>query len=364
MKWLTEQYADLLQFEFYGNTMWEWAAAVGLAVVVFAALKILQAVGLEQIRKLAGKAHLSRANLLLDTLKKTKFAVLLLISLFIGSHGLTLPENAQTLLRSAAIIALLLQAGFWATSLLNGWLEHYRTAKLAKDPAAVTSMTAVGFIARLGIWAATLLLILDNLGVDITALVAGLGIGGIAVALAAQSILSDLFASLTIVLDRPFMVGDFLNLGPDCMGNVENIGLKTTRLRSLSGEQIIISNSDLLAARVRNYGRMFERRIPVIIGVTYQTPRDKLVKIPDIIRAAIEAQEKTRFDRAHFMRFGDFSLDFEYVYYVKSAAYNDYMDANQAINLYIHEAFEKEGIEFAYPMQSLFVEKIPNRKTA
>ncbi|MBI4031738.1 MAG: mechanosensitive ion channel family protein [Proteobacteria bacterium] len=324
----------------------------------------MQAIGLEQIKKLAGKARLSQANLFLDTLKQTKFLVLLLISLFIGSHGLTLPENAQTLIRSAAIIALLMQAGFWSVSLLNGWLEHYRATKLAKDPAAVTSMTAMGFIARLGIWAAILLLILDNLGIDVTALVAGLGIGGIAVALAVQNILSDLFASLTIVLDKPFVVGDFLILGPEHLGNVENIGLKTTRLRSLSGEQIIVSNSDLLAARVRNYGRMFERRIPVIIGVTYQTPREKLEKIPQIIRAAIEAQDKTRFDRAHFMRFGDFSLDFEYVYYVKSANYNDYMDANQAINLYIHEIFEKEGIEFAYPTQSLFVEKIPDRKTA
>jgi len=364
MEWLTEEYADFLKSEFYGNTVWEWAAALGLTVAVFAALKIMQAVGLEQIKKLAAKARLSRANLLLDTLKKTKFLVLLFISLFVGSLGLTLPENTQALIRSVAITALLLQTGFWAASLLNGWLNHYRTTKMAKDPAAVTSMAAVGFIAQVGIWAAILLLILDNLGVDVTALVAGLGIGGIAVALAVQNILSDLFASLTIVLDKPFVVGDFLILGPDHLGSVENIGLKTTRLRSLSGEQIIMSNSDLLSSRVRNYGRMFERRVPVIIGVTYQTPREKLVKIPEIIRAAIEGQEKTRFDRAHFMRFGDFSLDFEYVYYVKGANYNEYMDVNQAINLYIHEAFEKEGIEFAYPTQSLFVEKIPAPKAA
>jgi small-conductance mechanosensitive channel len=199
-------------------------------------------------------------------------------------------------------------------------------------------------------------MILDNMGFNITALVAGMGVGGIAVALAVQTILGDLFASLSIVLDKPFVVGDFLIIG-DLLGSVEYVGLKTTRLRSLSGEQLIFSNSDLLTSRIRNYGRMFERRVVFNIGVTYQTPRDKLIKIPEIIRTAVETQDKTRFDRSHFKEYGNFSLNYESVYYIQGSDYNMYMDIQQDINLYIHEQFENEGIEFAYPTQTLFIQQ-------
>jgi small-conductance mechanosensitive channel len=169
-------------------------------------------------------------------------------------------------------------------------------------------------------------------------------------------VLGDLFASLSIVLDKPFEVGDFLIIG-ELLGTVEYVGLKTTRLRSLSGEQLVFSNSDLLNSRIRNFGRMYERRVVFKIGVTYQTPRDKLMKIPVIIREAIEKQTNTRFDRSHFFEYGNFSLNYESVYYVQGPDYNEYMDIQQAINLTIHEQFEKEGIEFAYPTQTLFLKQ-------
>jgi small-conductance mechanosensitive channel len=200
---------------------------------------------------------------------------------------------------------------------------------------------------------------LDNVGIKVTALVAGLGVGGIAIALAVQNILGDLFASLSIVLDKPFVVGDFVILG-EFMGNVEHVGLKTTRVRSLSGEQIVFSNNDLLSSRLRNFGRLRERRALFTLGVTYQTPREKLQKIPGMIKQAIESIEKTRFDRSHFKSYGAFSLDFETVYYVLGADYALYMDIQQKINLQIHEMFENEGIEFAYPTQTVFVEKGEN----
>jgi small-conductance mechanosensitive channel len=187
-------------------------------------------------------------------------------------------------------------------------------------------------------------------------MIAGLGVGGIAVALAAQNILGDLFASLSIILDKPFVVGDFLIIG-DFLGSVEKVGVKTTRLRSLSGEQLIFSNNDLLGSRIRNYGRMFERRVIFSIGVTYQTPADKLRAIPDMLREAVESQQPVRFDRAHFQKYGDFALIFEIVYYVLSADYKQYMDIQQAINLQINEDFEEHGIEFAYPTQTLYVSK-------
>jgi len=201
-----------------------------------------------------------------------------------------------------------------------------------------------------------LLLALDNFGVNITTLVTGLGIGGIAVALALQSVLGDLFASLSIVLDKPFVIGDFINVD-EYMGTVEHIGLKTTRVRSLSGEQLVFSNSDLLKSRIRNYKHMQERRVAFTIGVTYQTPLDRVAAIPSIIRKIIEAQGGVRFDRSHFKTYGDSALVFETVYYVLSSDYNAYMDIQQAINLRVYEEFAAEGIEFAYPTRTLYMKQ-------
>ncbi len=199
-------------------------------------------------------------------------------------------------------------------------------------------------------------LVLDNLGVNITTLVAGLGVGGIAIALAVQNILSDVFCSVAILVDKPFQVGDFIIVG-DMMGTVEKIGIKTTRVRSLSGEQLVFSNADLVNSRIRNYKRMQERRVVFSFGVIYQTPADKLEHIPAMVKEIIESVDQARFDRTHFKQFGDSSLDFECVYYVLSRDYNLYMDIQQKINLELFTRFEKEGIEFAYPTRTLYISK-------
>jgi small-conductance mechanosensitive channel len=189
-------------------------------------------------------------------------------------------------------------------------------------------------------------------------LIAGLGVGGIAVALAAQNILGDLFASLSIVVDKPFVVGDFIVID-DFLGTVDRIGLKTTRLRSLSGEQLIFSNADLLKSRIRNYRFMRERRIVFSFGVEYETPLPALETIPGTVREIIEAQERTRFDRAHFKSYGASALDFEVVYYVLVPEFNTYMDIQQAINFELFRRFADAGIGFAYPTQKLYVSRQP-----
>jgi small-conductance mechanosensitive channel len=213
-------------------------------------------------------------------------------------------------------------------------------------------MQGVAFLARLVIWSAVVLLTIDNLGYDVTALVAGLGIGGIAVALALQNVLGDLFASLSIILDKPFVVGDFIIVG-DMLGVVEKIGLKTTRVKSLSGEQIVFSNGDLLSSRVRNYKKMQERRVAFKFGVLYSTPVDELEKIPGYVKEIIEGLDQTRFDRAHFQAFGASSLDFEIVYYVLGADYNLYMDIQQTINLGIARKLQERGVGFAFPTRTV-----------
>jgi small-conductance mechanosensitive channel len=241
---------------------------------------------------------------------------------------------------------------------LVAWLDHRRKVTLTEDKAVAGSIGIIRFVARVAVWAMVLLLTLDNLGVDITALVAGLGIGGIAVALALQNVLGDLLASLSIALDQPFVIGDFVIVG-EHMGTVEYIGIKSTRVRSLTGEQIVMSNADLLSSRLRNYGRMHKRRVVFTLGVTYETPRPKLREIPLRLREIIEAQDGVRFDRAHFAKYGPYSLDFEVVYYVQSPDFGRYMDAQQAINFRIHEAFEALGVEFAYPTQTLWLAAHP-----
>jgi small-conductance mechanosensitive channel len=235
-------------------------------------------------------------------------------------------------------------------------IGRYRKEQAAEDPGLATALGAVGILAQGIIWAIFLLLILQNLGIQITALVTGLGIGGIAVALAVQNVLGDLLASLSIVLDKPFVIGDFVVVG-EFSGTVEHVGLKTTRVRSLSGEQLVFSNSDLLGSRIRNFKRMQERRVAFTVGVTYGTGADKLERIPGMIREVVEGRELVRFDRCHFKSYGDFSLNFETVYYVLLPDYTSYMDVQQAINLEIYRRFQDAGIEFAFPTQTIFLAK-------
>lgn len=345
---------EFLQAEIAANSIQAWLIACAIAIIVFLAAGIIRYVSIRQLARFAERNEVMIWPVLKAVVKKTRWLFIFLLALFIGSLVIELPGRSREIFTTVVVVALILQAGLWGSAALHVMLEKYRELQIAKDPARVTTLNVLSFIGKIILWSIVLLLVLDNLGVNITALVAGLGVGGIAVALAVQTVLGDLFASLSIVLDKPFVVGDFLIVG-DLLGSVEYVGLKTTRLRSLSGEQLVFSNSDLLNSRIRNFGRMYERRVSFDIGVTYQTPRDKIKMIPTIIREAVEAQENTRFDRSHFKQYGDFALLFESVYYVKGPDYNLYMDIQQAINLQIHERFEQEGIEFAYPTQTLFV---------
>jgi small-conductance mechanosensitive channel len=345
-----------LDQEFLNNPLADWLIALGLAVIIFIVLGVLKSILRSKLSKLAKKTKTDIDDVLVDVLNRTKIFFFLVVSVYIAGLYLILPKFIADILYSAFILTLLVQGGIWGIGIINFFTNRYKTEKLAEDAASATTFTALGFLGKIVLWSAILLLALDNLGFNITTLVAGLGISGIAIALAVQNILGDLFASLSIVLDKPFVLGDFI-IVDNHLGSVEHIGLKTTRIRSLSGEQLIFSNTDLLQSRIRNFKRMAERRVVFALGVTYQTPSEKLKKIPGMIKEMIEAQESTRFDRAHFKEFGDFSLNFEVVYWIASPDYNKYMDTQQTINLLIYERFAEESIEFAYPTQSLFLEK-------
>lgn len=337
----------------FGNTLAAWIGAVGLLALISLALWVVHRFVLSRLVGLVRGTHTVIDDVVMHALGRTKPVLAFLVALFFASHALALDPQIALALRHAAIVALIVQGGLWATAAVTFWVQRFAEATAGDDPAAVTTVSALSFIGRLVIWVLVLLLILDNFGVEVTALLTGLGIGGIAVALAVQNILGDLFASLSIVLDKPFVLGDFLILG-EHMGTVEHIGLKTTRLRALSGEQLVFGNDDLLKSRIRNLGRMAERRAVFTIGVTYDTPREILAAIPGWIADIVEAQEDTRLDRSHLKQFGSYSIDFEVVYFMTVPEYLAYADTQQAVNLAIHEKFEREGVEFAFPTQVVY----------
>ena len=346
-----------LDYFLLGNTVQDWLVALLVSFLAFFLIQTFIRVGISRLVRLARETSTFWDDAVAAELRRTYSLFIVIIALFLGSLFLVFPARVQTGIFSITSIALIIQGGLWLNNLVLFWLTQEGRRHRETDPPTVTTLRALGFVARLVLWALVAILLLDNLEIDVTALVAGLGVGGIAVALAVQNVLGDLFASLSIVLDKPFVVGDFLVID-DHMGAVENIGLKTTRMRSLSGEQLIFANADLLKSRIRNYGRMLERRVVFKLGVTYQTPRVKLKLIPVIAREVIEEQDQIRFDRAHFQTYGASSLDFEIVYHVLAPDYNLYMDIQQAINLRIHERFEQEGIDFAYPTQTIHIHRV------
>lgn len=347
---------NVLKATVWGNAVSKWFLAIFVGIVAYIGLKVVWSVVSRQVFPLAKRSQVEWVDLLSDLLeKKTKSLFFIALALYAGFMVLTLPPRVGSIIRAAALVAVFFQLGVWGTESIT-WFSRRARQRAAEDPESLSTYSAIAFVGKLFFWSLLVMLALHNLGVNVTALVASLGIGGVAIALAMQNILGDLFASMAIILDKPFIIGDFIIVG-DMMGTVEKIGLKTSRIRSLSGEQIVFSNNDLLSSRIRNFKRMWERRVVFAVGVTYQTPHEKLEAVPGMIREIIEAHDQARFDRAHFKSYGDFALIYEMVYFVKDPDYNVYMDTQQAINLEIYRRFEDEGIEFAYPTQTVYLER-------
>jgi small-conductance mechanosensitive channel len=341
---------------FLDNTVVQWlfAAAVLVAVVFF--LRIAANFIIRRLENLTRRTRTDLDDLTIELLQKTRGLFIVLLAVWLGSTTLELGPDSQYWLHRGLWVGLLFQGGLWSTGLVNYFLRRYRRQQREEDPGMATALGALGFLVKVGIWAVFSLFILQNLGVEITPLLAGVSVGGIAVALAVQNVLGDLLGSLSIILDKPFVIGDFIVVG-EYSGTVEHVGLKSTHIRSVSGEQLVFSNSDLLSSRIRNYKRMQERRAVFSLGVTYDTPPEKLKLIPELVREVVEKQSQTRFDRCHFKSFGDFSLEIETVFYLTVPDYDVFMDVQQAINLDLYALFAEQGIEFAFPTQTLHVQK-------
>jgi small-conductance mechanosensitive channel len=343
---------------YWGNSLRAWLVAGLLAAVSFALLLIVKRILLRKLSRLAALTATELDDLLVELIRRTRPLFLALASLYIGSIVLRIPESSEKLVGKPMSLVVVLQGAIWINGIVTFFIGRL-TRHPDGQPGAPTMIgKALTFMGQLIVWSLAVLLVLDNLGVNVTALVTGLGIGGVAVALALQNVLGDLFASLSIVLDKPFEVGDFINVD-NLNGTVESVGLKTTRVRSLTGEQPVFSNADLVRSRIRNYKRMAERRVVFTVAVTFQTHHEKVATINQICREAVQAQPQTRFDRSHFLSFGESGLVFEIVYYVTTSDYLAYMDSQQAINLAIQRRFEEAGIRFAYPTRTVYMQQLP-----
>ncbi len=338
------------------NTVRDWLIALGAALGVFLLLVLFRRVFQGRLIKLVRKTQTHLDDFLIPLLKQTKWFSMLAVGLLIGTLFISLPDEIERWFRLAVKLVLILQVGFWGTAVISLYVNRSVESRVEDDLGEdATTLDALGLMGKIALWVILGLVVLDNLNVEISSLVTSLGIGGIAVALAVQNILGDLFASLSITLDKPFVIGDFVVVD-DFEGDVEEIGLKTTRVRSLSGEELIFSNADLLNSRIRNFKRLEKRRISFNIGVVYGTPAEKLEQIPAILEEIITPIPDIEFERAHLKTLGDFSLDYSVVYHVLKPEYAAYLDVQQTINLEVYRRFEKEGIEFAYPTQKVVVE--------
>jgi small-conductance mechanosensitive channel len=347
---------DALTVERLGQALGLWLLALAVLGLSLVALLLLRGAIASRLRRLAERTSNDVDDLLAQLVQRTSRLFLLLVSVRLAAMPLELPAGYDRGLQRVFAVALFVQAGIWANHGVRWLIARYlrrRGGEASEIPRAAV-LSLFGFFGQVVVWSVVTLLALANLGVDVTAAVAGLGIGGIAIGLALQNVLSDTFSSLAIILDKPFEEGDFVAVG-DYLGTVERIGIKTTHLRSLSGEQIVLGNSDLLSSRIRNYKRMNERRALFSFGVLYETPLETVERIPGMVREIVESVEQTRFDRAHFRTLGASSLDFEVVYYVLRPDYNLAMDIQQRINLELMRRLQAEGVEFAYPTRTLYV---------
>jgi small-conductance mechanosensitive channel len=350
-------YENLLEISIWTFTVKELLLSLGVFFLSLAFLKVFKTIIIGRLKKLSKITKTDFDDVLIEIINKIKSYFYLFIALYFSLKYLSLPETFGRVIDGLFVVVVAFQLAKSAEVLIvYGAKKMTQGGKEKVGPKDERQTHVISLVLKILLWAFVLLSVLSNLGINVTSLIAGLGISGVAIAFALQNILGDIFSSFSIYFDKPFIEGDFIIVGGD-MGTVKKIGIKSTRLQTLQGEELVISNKELTEARVHNYKRMSERRIVFSFGVAYETPLEKLKKIPQIVENIVSDVESARLDRAHFKEFGDFSLNYEVVYYVLVPDYNKYMDVQQEINIALKEKFKEEGIEFAYPTYTLNISR-------
>ncbi len=340
----------VLEGTFLGNTGLDYVLFFATFVALFIFIKAVERVLLDKLRK-TDKRKKSLKTVLIEFVLSIKTS-LYLFTAFVLSL-LVLPTVNDQLFRILQIVL-----SIWITiRLVIGiqlFIDYILRRKLLDDSDPGTEVAAknMGTIFKVLLWIVVILFFLSNFGVEVTSLIAGLGVGGVAIAFALQNVLEDLFSSFAIYFDKPFTIGDFIEVDGQ-WGSVEKIGLKTTRIRALQGEEIVMANRELTDKRIHNFKRLDQRRGVFEFGVTYDTSHEKMKRIPEIVRNIISSEELTEFDRAHFNGFGDSALEYEVAYFVKSDDFKKFRDIHESILLNIKKEFEKEGIDMAFPTRTV-----------
>ena len=348
-----EQFFFTPERTLWGNSPEEWLLAALVATATWFALWLLRkAIAVRYRRYLAGPGAPPQL-IAPDIAGSTRQFFMLAIALLAGKAQLALPPRANIIVENIVLVLVLLQAGIWAIRCIRLLLDNRRHGR-SVDPTLTGSMAVIMLVSQLLVWSLLILVALENFGVNITALLAGLGVGGVAVALALQNVLGDLFASLSIALDKPFVVGDSLSIDA-FSGTVERIGIKTTRLRSDAGEQIILSNGDILKSRVRNYGNAAQLRALSTIRVRYDTAPDKLRAIPKLLQGIVQAQPHARFERCHLKCLGEWAVQFELSYFRLDPGAFPLLDLQHEVNCRILEELQREGIQITLPERPGFI---------
>ncbi len=345
----------LLEHHVLGNTLAEYLLFFCYFIAGVIAALLFRRIILKRLKVRASLTKTTLDDFLVNSLERFLVPAMYFCALYASAQTLNLHPTVSRVLDTAGIIVITIIAIRFATAAIGYSFQEY-WLKRYQNEAHTRSLRGFMPAVNVLVWGIGIVFLLDNLGVRVSAVVAGLGIGGVAVALAAQAVLKDLFSYFAILLDRPFEVDDFV-IVDDYMGSIEHVGIKTTRIRSLSGEQLIISNADLTSSRLRNYKRMAKRRVVFQFGILYETPQETVAQIPGIVEHIIRALDQTSFDRAHFAKFGESSLIFEVVYYVLSSDYNLYMDIQQKINFALMKEFSARNVSFAYPTRTVYLTK-------
>ncbi len=349
------QAEKILQYHFLQNRLQDYL--VSLAIILAGAIfvKVFKRIVLYRLKAWAEKTETRIDDLVVAGIKKAALPIVYLGIFYLAATRLAISSPVRKVIDIAAAALLALFVIRFSIAALKHSADLYW--RRDEDSVKRQIFGKLFPIIQVIIWSIGVIFLLDNLGFRISTLVAGLGLSGVAVALASQAVLKDVFSYFVILFDRPFELNDFIVMGGDLMGTIEHVGIKTTRIRSLTGELLVLANSDLTSSRIRNYKTLRDRRIQFSIGVTYDTSVRDLKEIPGIIESIIKGIGDTVFERAHFFSFGASSLTFQVVYHVLSGEYNKYMDIQQEINLAIAEEFEKRGIEMAFPTQTVYLKK-------
>ena len=349
--------ADILQRQLLENSLRAWLTGAATAAVVFVIALVVRRVLVSRLGALAARTTNQIDDMIVELIRETRTWVLLVVALFVGFAQLSMSARAATYFQSLAKLVVLWQAAVWGAAAVGFWVKHYLERRTAThDRASIAMVTAMGVGAKVVLWIMIGLTALQTVfGLAVAPLITGLGVGGIALALAVQNVLGDILAALAIVFDKPFDVGDTIGVD-NITGVVEHIGLKTTRIRSVNGEQVIVGNADLLKSKLRNLRRMHQRRVVFNLDVTFNTPPDLLARIPKIVEQIVTSQTPVQFDRSHVASFGESFIRIENVYHVLDPDYKKFMDIQQAINIEILRRFASENVSFAFPSRTVYHE--------